>query len=193
MATEKSLVSVKAIWYSTGELITAAIPPVEDDPLTGLSYAELKAWLADPKNKKVPVVHQDTWNYEESEDTADFFRNQLTGKVYRGGVTQKGEAVMTWVIGKADFQTRAELQGGSANDDKLASAITKKTIHKTIVALTEDDVYVVFSSAFIQARHATTDNAIGLTVTATAMEPDNDVEDIVWMAKAKVDSAVPIA
>lgn len=188
MATSVSRIGIKAI-YTSPKQITAAIAPVDGDSTTGLSPAEIKAWLADPETKSVPVVHQDTWNYDEAEDTVDFYNDQLTGEVYRSGTTAKGAKVVSFTIGKFDFATIALFKGGTASANKYMAPLVKKDIYKTVVALLEDDVYLIIPKAFIQARDSTVDNAIGILVTATAMIPDTPIEPMAQAFKSAVDAA----
>lgn len=186
--TQFSRIGISAIFYSENQ-ITAAVPFVDGNAATGLTPSELKAFLADANTKKVPNVHQDTWNYDEAEDTANFYNDQLTGEAYRGGTTQKGAKVISFSIGKFDFETLADFKGGSASADKYAAPKTKKDIYKTVVALLEDGVYLVYPKAFIQGRDSTTDNAAALLVTATAMIPDTAIETSAQIRKSAVDAA----
>lgn len=184
-----SRIGIAAIYHSN-DLLTAATAPVAGDPTKGLTPAELKAFLADENTKTVPNVHQDTWNYDEAEDTINFYTDQLTGEVYRGGTTAKGAKVITFTVGKFDFTNIADFKGGTAGADKYGAPSTKQNIYKSVVALTEDGVYIVFPKAFIQARDSTVDNAIGMLVTATAMVPDTAIEGFVQIRKSAVDAAV---
>jgi len=184
-----SRISVSAIFYNSN-LITAAVPPVDGTSTSGLQPAELKAFLADADTKKVPNVHQDTWNYDEAEDTSNFYTDQLTGEVYRGGTTAKGAKVFSFAIGKFDFPVVAAFKGGTGSADKYMAPQIKQDIYKTVVALTDDGVYIVFPKAFIQARDSTTDNAAAILVTATAMVPDTAIEAAAQIRKSAVDAAV---
>lgn len=183
-----SRIGISAIFYRP-EFIIAAVAPVDGNSASGLSPAELKAFLADPDTKKVPNVHQDTWNYDEGEDTTNFYTDQLTGETYRGGTTAKGAKVISFTIGKFDFPVIADFKGGTGSADKYTPPLVKKDIYKTVVALTEDGVYIVFPKAFLQARDSTVDNAIGILVTATAMIPDTAIETTAQIRKTAVDAA----
>lgn len=185
-----SRIGISAIFYNP-EFITAAVPPVDGTSTSGLQPAELKAFLADADTKRVPNVHQETWNYDEAEDTTNFYTDQLTGEVYRGGTTAKGAKVISFTIGKFDFPVIADFKGGTGSADKYAAPSVKKDIYKTVVALTEDGVYIVFPKSFIQARDSTVDNAIGMLVTATAMVPDTKIEATAQIRKSAVDAVAP--
>ena len=60
-------------------------------------------------------------------------------------------------------------------------------IKRILIGLTEDGQYVIFPQANFNTREANTDKAIGLAVTATAMEPDNEaISAEYWYDKSVV-------
>lgn len=119
-------------------------------------------------------MHQDTWTLEESEASQDGYRNQLTGAIYRMGTKTMGEVTFNFTIGKYDYFTKAEFLGGIATNTSWKRSRGVVEIHKTLIALTEDNQYCVLPYANIKGREANTDGAIGLGVVGTMMEPDND-------------------
>jgi len=125
-------------------------------------------------------VHQGTWTLEESEASQTFYKNQLTGSVYRASAKEMGEVSMSFTIGRYDYTTKAALLGGSVVTDGDSNAIGWQRargiveMHKCMIALTEDKQIVVFPYANFNTHEANTDGAIGLAVKATAMEPDSD-------------------
>ena len=132
---------------------------------TGLSAAEVKT--AKASAKEVLNVHQDTWNYEEA-----------------------GDVVVNFTIGEYDFTTKQDLQGGNATDTKWGRTASDEMIYKCIIAKTLDDVYVVFPKASISGRGANTDGAVGLAVSATAIEPGVDGLEIeAWFNGSEIDAA----
>lgn len=171
-----SAVDIKKLWYADIELVTGPLTP-----------AMLKTILESAT--EVTNVHQDTWSIEEAEASQDSFVNQLTGQIYRMGAKTMGAVTYNWTIGQYDFQTKADLLGGTATDsswERERGAVVK---YKTIIALTEDDVYAVLPKANIAARQAQTDGAVGLGVVATALEPDNvEIKAEYWFLKSKVDA-----
>lgn len=185
---EFSAIGIKKIYYGA-VLANVAVPYVDSDPVTGLSAAELKAFLANAATKQVGNVHQDTWNYEKAEADMTQYKNQLNKKTYRMDSTP-GDSSIAFSIGKYDLVTKAAFEGGGADADKYSSPSEFSQIFKTIVALTEDGYYIVFPKAAINARGVTTDNAIALAVSATPMEPDIKVESEAWFSKTSVDAAV---
>lgn len=134
-------------------------------------------------------VHQDTWTFEEGEPSQDSYKNQLTGAVYRMGTKTMGDSTFNFTIGQYDFNTKKELMGGEVGSDgkswNRARGIVE--IYKGIIALTEDDVYIVAPYTSISARHANTDGAVGVSVTATEMEPKNEaVSPEYWFLASEV-------
>lgn len=118
-------------------------------------------------------VHQDTWAIEESEPSQESYRNQLTGMVYRRGTKTMGEVTFNFTIGRYDFDLKSALMGGSSTATYWERGKGAVSVQKTMIALTEDDVYCILSYADLSTREANTDGAIGLAVVATAMEPES--------------------
>ncbi len=181
-----SAIGIKRIFY--GEPISTVATPYEDgDPETGLSAGELKSYLAAASTKEVENVHQDTWNFEKAEPTLTQYKNQLTKKTYRQSV-EAGDSSITFSIGKYDMAVKADFEGGGATETKYSAPIEYPNKTLTIVALTEDDVYIVFTKAQVISRPTTTDDAIAIAVTATPMEPDIAIESEVWIHRSAVDA-----
>lgn len=180
-----SAIGIKGIFYgSVIDTVAVSYDETNQDNETGLSAAELKAFLATAK--KVTNVHQDTWNYEEGEATITQYKNQLTKKTYRQTV-EPGDASIKFSIGQYDFDVKKDFKGGVATANKYSAPSTYKEQNMTIVGLTEDDVYIVFTKANVTANEISTDGAIALAVTATPMEPDVALESIAWISKSAVD------
>lgn len=162
-----------------------------------LDPAEVKADITESvlkglleKATEIENVHQDTWNIDESEPSQEFYKNQLTGMNYREGTKTMGDVAFNFTIGQYDYQTKAELMGGTATATTWKRARGIVNIKKCMIALTEDDVYVVLPYANISSREASTDNAIGLATTATALEPtDTAIASEYWLDKSAVDAA----
>ena len=153
-------VNIKRLWYGNTSKITAKI--------TGQTlFATLKQ-LTEVKN-----VHQETWTLEEAEANKTVYKNQLTGKVYRFD-KEMGEVKVNFTLGEYDYQTKADMLGGTATETSWERAAGKVNIEKCLVGLTEDDQYIVIPRADISAREATTDKAVGLPVVGTELEPTVD-------------------
>lgn len=171
MGRQISAINIKRLWY--GDCIS------QEPTLTAAGITTMLADFTEIMN-----VHQDTWAIEESEPSQDAYRNQLTGMVYRRGTKTMGEVSFTFTIGRYDFDLKAALMGGTAAEDGKSWSRGKGavSVNRTMVALTEDDVYCILSYADLSTREANTDGAIGLAVVATAMEPeDNSLSSEYWV------------
>ena len=169
-----SVVHLKELYY--GPIITE----------TGLTGAKLKTLL--PTLKKVDNIHGETFKYEETEPSVTSHKNQLTGKTYRQDQVD-GEVKISFTIGEYDFETKAALQGGTATATSWARAEQSSLIHNSIVGLSKDGVYIVFPKANCVANGADTDKAVGLSVSATAI--DTGVAGLnteYWFDKSEVDT-----
>lgn len=163
-------VDIKRLWYADVDAWQDA------ESVTGES---VKALLDDEGTTEILNVHQDTWTIEESESSQDSYKNQLTGAVYRMGKKTMGELSANFTIGRYDYQTKADLLGGTVIKNSKgeptgwARARGIVEMRKILVGLTADLQYIVLPQTNFNAREANTDGAIGLAVVATAMEPDN--------------------
>lgn len=137
------------------------------DKSKGLTGAEVAAILKNAATKKVKNVHGDTYQYEEAEASVTRYKNALTGEYYRE-TSEPGEVKINFTIGEYDYETKADLQGGTATDKSWERG-KHRPIHKCIIGKSKDGVYVVFPKAAINARGSNTDKAIGLAVTATPL------------------------
>lgn len=98
-----------------------------------------------------------------------------------------GDVTFNWTIGKYDYHTKAEFLGGVATDKSWKRPRGIVEVHKTLIALTEDNQYCVLPYANIAARESNTDGAIGLGVVGTAMEPDNEnISSEYWFDASEV-------
>lgn len=152
-----------------------------------LTGALLAALLKDAATKEVKNIHQDTWTIEESESSQDGYRNQLTGSIYRMGTKTMGDVTFNWTIGQYDYATKAEFLGGVATAKSWKRPRGIVEIHKTLIALTEDNQYCVLPYANVAGREANTDGAVGIGIVGTAMEPENDaVSSEYWFDSSEV-------
>lgn len=185
---EISGIGIKAIYYGP-KLSAVSTPFVDGDEATGLSASELKAFLSASTTKHVSNVHADQWNYEKTKPSKTYYKNKLTGKNYRSSTTDAGQSKITFSIGKYDFDTKAAMEGGASSTTKWSAASSYQAKELTIVALTEDGVYIVYPRADIIAGGVTTDDAVAIAVEATSLEPDIQIESEAWISKASVDAA----
>lgn len=181
-----SCVDIKRLWYCDTTLVT--------EDVTGSFLATLlkKEGVSEIKN-----IHQETWLIEETEASQDAYRNQLTGNIYRMGKKTPGEVAAKFTIGQYDYKLKAAFMGGTVRADGKGWSRSRTTvdIYKTIIALTVDDQYCVFPYAAIKSNEANTDKAVGIAITATAMEPKNkSVDPEYWYdASEVVEPATPVA
>lgn len=173
----KTVVSIENLWY--GDVLTSGT----------LTAAAVKALLAASTTKPIPNVHGDTWAYEEAEASTTDYINQLNGKVYyRDSVS--GAVSMTFSIGQYDYQTKADLQGGTATEKSWTRPETSSLIYKSLVAKTKDGTYIVFPRAAIAARGGMVEKAIGVLLSGVAM--DTGVEGLAsegWFDASEVEAA----
>lgn len=169
-----SAIDIQKLWYA-------------DPVTTDLTAEGLKTLLG--KATEVTNVHQDTWSIDEGEPSQDSYKDQLTGMTYRMGQKTMGDVTFNFTIGRYDYETKAALMGGTATSTSWKRDRGATNIRKALIALTEDDVYCVLTYANVSAREANTDGAVGLSVVATMMIPEQEgVAPEYWFDKATVDS-----
>lgn len=160
-------------------------------------YGLLYPTNGDATVKEVKNVHQETWKYEEGEASQDSYKNQLTRQPYRLAAKEQGEVAISFTIGQYDFQTKQDFMGGNvvkvkkSNDEEEVvgweRAMFPEDNYYAMVALTTDNVYIVFPKANISANGADTDKAVGIAVKAVAMQPEIDkVNSEYWFDGDKV-------
>lgn len=177
MAEQISAIDIKKVWYCETSSITAKV-----------TAASLKTLLTSAT--EVVNIHQDTWSLEEAESSQDSYKNQLTGSIYRQSKKTMGDITLSFTIGQYDYKLKEELMGGTATDTSWERQRGPVYIYKTIIALTTDGVYIVFPYCSINVCEAATDGALGLSVTATIMEPKSDsISMEYWLDADEVDAA----
>lgn len=161
-----SAVKIKDLRYA--EVLAKA--PTLADVATGFKAAT-----------KIDNSHQQTFTYEEDEPSITQYKNDLTGKTYRSDV-EAGDKRINFVIGQYDFDTKQALQGGTSGDEgkSYASGDSSELRYKAFYALTQDNVLIVFPKANIIGRNSSTDNAIGLSVSAIPEEVSGVTKDEYW-------------
>lgn len=162
MAKKFSAVGIVKLWYA--DCLTEA--PTKDNLAATIAAAT-----------EIDNVHQDTWQVEEAEASQDSYKNQLTGATYRMGEKTMGDITVAFTIGRYDFETKAALMGGTAlgegKDEGWARQRGTVEIEKTIIALTEDGIYLVVPRCNLNVREGNTDGALGIAFSGTCLEPDN--------------------
>lgn len=177
MAKEISAIEIKRLFYkdvTETEAFTA-------DVTGAVAKAALTSF------KEVKNIHQATWNLEEGEASQEKYKNQLTGKPYRTGGKEDGEVEISFIIGQYSYSQKAEFLGGTATESSWKRA--KEAVEKKMafIALTRDDQYIVLPYTSIEAREVNTDNAIGISVNATMLEPKTEgVSSEYWFDKSEL-------
>jgi len=154
----KTIVSIKEIFYADA---------IDSGTLTG---AVVAAILLKTDTKKIANVHDTTWVYEEAEGSTTDYVNQMNAQVYYRDYTP-GTTSVTFSVGQYEYQTKADLQGGTATATSWKRPELQELIYKCIIARTKDDTYIVFPKASITARGGMVeDKLIGLLLTAVPVE-----------------------
>lgn len=173
----KSAIGIQKLYY--GNVITATTN------LTAAGIATLISSMTEIDN-----VHQDTWALEEGEPSQDSYKNQLTKAVYRMGTKEMGDITISFEVGQYDWATKAALLGGDVIEEtsggstvatgwKRAKGITD--VKKSFLAITEDNVAVVFPKCNVLSSEGNTDGAISVRMSATVLEPEQaDVRSEYW-------------
>jgi hypothetical protein len=136
-----------------------------------LAKADITAFLADGATKEITNVHATTWTYETDDPTRTDYINQLSGSAYYTDFEPGGTNV-NFSIGQYDYQTKADLQGGTATATSWVAPLSQGVINKAFLALTKDDTYIFFPKAAITARAGMVeDKLIGLLFSASPNDP----------------------
>lgn len=164
-------IGIKQLWYG----------PVMATAPTGA--AALKTLAEGNTFTEVKNVHQDTWGYNQDDPSVDDYINELTGNPYYRDMTDSGRKTINFTMGEYDFQTKADLQGGTVvTSGEVASAKaigwaapeTPALIEKAIIAKTKTGGWICFTNASIIGKGDQQQKAIGLGVTAVAQDNTNE-------------------
>lgn len=166
MGKSISAIGVKQILYGA---------PLEEAP----TYATLETLFT--SFKQVPNVHQGTYKYTEEDGAITEYKDELTGQTYRS-TFEPGSQTLNWVIGAYDFQTKANLMGGKVleTDKGWERGNAGEQRYNCVVAVTNDNVAIIFPKANLIGRGASTDGAVGLSITATPLKVSATVASEYW-------------
>ena len=126
--------------------------------------------------EQVPVVHQDTFTYEEDDPELTEYKD-VAGNTYYTS-KRPGAVRINASIGRYDLKTKQKFQAGTyepgteSNPNKWSRADSVATIEFTVKAKTEDGVYVIFPRASVSASGKSNEKAIGLALVFTALKPE---------------------
>lgn len=160
-------IGIKQLWY--GPVMTTA----------PANAAALKTLAEGNTFKEVKNVHQDTWGYNQDDPSVDDYINELSGNPYYRDMTDAGRKTINFTMGEYEFQTKADLQGGTVITGTGDTAIgwaapeTPEIIEKAIIAKTKTGGWVCFTNASIIGKGDQQQKAIGLGVTAVAQDNTN--------------------
>ena len=175
-------IGISNIWYGT----VFGSDDLDSGALTG---AKVNAWLKKTTTKEVKNSHDGTWGYSQDDPSVEDYINELTGKPYHRDMTSEGNKTISFTMGVYEFTDKAELQGGKADDDHWEGG-NIELVYKGIVAKTKTGNYIVFTNASITAKTDQQNKALGLGVTAVAMESETDgLKDEYLFKGSTVDSA----
>ena len=178
MAETKPFIGIKKVWYTD---VIGTVTSAE----TGYSETELSALIK--KATEVTNVHQDTWGYEESDPSITEYKNELTGQVYFRDITDPSVPTIKFKIGKYDYKTKADLQGGKSGDGKWERTEMTNTIEKCIIAMTKTGHFIVFPKANITGKGEMVEKNIGIGVTAVCLETGvKGLASELWFDTSKV-------
>ena len=164
---KKVFIGIKRLWYAD---------PLKAEPTQNGLAALLEAAT------EVENVHQGTWGYTQDDPTVTEYINQLTGKAYYRDKESDGAKTISFTIGEYDYEDKAALQGGSvikAGETVVGwkSSGNLENVEKAIIAQTKSGRYIVFTNAAIVAKVDTQEQALGLGITAVAIEnPESTLE-----------------
>lgn len=140
------------------------------DPLdTAPTYATLESLFT--SFKEVPNVHQGTYEFTEEDGTTTEYKDELTGQTYRLSF-EAGSVGLNWTIGAYDFDTKAELMGGKSLEESKGweRGNSGEQRYKCVVAVSNDNIAIIFPKANIIGRGASTDGAVGLAISAIPLK-----------------------
>lgn len=156
----EKFIGISRIWY--GNVLTSAP--------TAAGIETLVESMTEVKNS-----HEGTWGYTQDDPSVTDYINELTGKPYYRDKTTDGNKTITWTSGAFEFADKASLQGGTSDSDHWASGKVD-FVNKAVVALTKTGNYIVFTCADIIAKADQQERAIGLGITAVALENPNSTQ-----------------
>lgn len=155
MAENKKIVAVN--------LIDLEVAPIGSDGSEGTVF------------EKVPVVHEDTFTYEDEDPTVTDYKD-VKGNTYYTS-KKPGAVRINASIGRYDLQTKAKFQGGTYTPGasggpgswKRPDHVVPKEF--TVRGTTEDGVRIIFPRADVRASGKANEKAIGLALVFTALKP----------------------
>ena len=161
-------IGIKRLWYGS-PLVTAP------------TQASVSTLIGN--STEVTNVHQDTWGYTQDDPDVTDYINELTGRPYYRDKADEGNKVIAFTMGEYDYATKAALQGGEvvlsgSTAVGWKAPTTPAFVNKSVIALTKTGTYIIFTNASIVAKGDQQQKAVGLGVTAVAMENENSTDAV---------------
>lgn len=150
-------------------------PPLKADLA---NVAAIQALLQGDDYKKVTNSHDGTWGYSQDDPDVTEYKNELTGKTYYRDKVSDGAKTITFTMGVYDFETQADLQGGTVIKDQTktvgwkADDTSLENVEKAVIAQTKTGNWIVFSNASIVAKTDQQEKNLGLGITAVCLESE---------------------
>lgn len=153
-----TIVSIEKLYY--GNVLTTG----------SLLPAEIKAAIEATTTKQITNVHDTTWTFEEEDPSTTDYNNQLNGQTYYRDSTP-GAVTMNFSVGQYEFETVADLKGGTGTSKHWTAPETSSLIYKSMFAITKDGTVIVFPRADVSAQWGMIEDKVhGLICTATMMD-----------------------
>lgn len=156
----KSAIGIKKLYY--GAVITAT---------TNLTASGVAVLIS--SSTEITNVHQDTFELVEDDATQETYKNQLTKAVYRTGSKEMGDITLNFEVGQYDYATKAALMGGTSTANSWARQRGSVDVNHSFIAITEDNVAIVFPKCSVISSEGNTDGAISIKMSAKVLEPEN--------------------
>lgn len=185
MGKKVQFIGISRIWYTN----------VVSEEVTAAKLKTLLTTAHEVKNS-----HTGTWGYEESDPETTEYVNELTGQTYYIDVNKGGIPTVKWTMGEYSFEEKRDLQGGVAIDATGAEATGddgtavgwKRTkmvniIQKAVIFQTKTGNYGIFTNAQITGKVDTQEKALGVGVSAMALE-NGEIASEYWFAQEAVET-----
>lgn len=176
----KTVVDIAELYYGDVDIDAIAA--------AGSIESYIKAFLNTAS--KIENVHADTFDYTEEEASTTDFVNQLKKLTYYIDPTP-GSVTMSFSIGQYEYQTKADLVGGTATATGWERPRQSSIIYKSMLAVTKDRTYIFIPKAMIDARSEMIESKVhGLALTATMLDTGTDsVSPEYWREESVILSA----
>lgn len=163
--------------------------------LAKLEYATIPASGLPSSWTEIDVIHEDTFNYDQAENTSDDYVNEIDGTVYEQ-TFKKGAKALNFSIGQYDLAMKALFMGGTytaavqgtttptvvtAAPAKWTPADSLAPIDLAFKATTLDGTTITIPKGRVSAVSKANKKAIGIMLKVTPMTPaDTNLKSEIW-------------